>query len=39
MTYSGMNVCIVALIAISVLMTGCFSNGRKTTGDEQFFFT
>ncbi|MBZ0107175.1 MAG: DUF799 domain-containing protein [Candidatus Scalindua rubra] len=37
MTYSGMNVCIVALIAISVLMTGCFSNGRKTTGDEQFF--
>lgn len=37
MFYSTMNACIVALIAISLLLTGCSGNNRKTTGDEPFF--
>lgn len=37
MHYSRMKVCIVALIAVSFLVTGCSSHRRKTTGDEPFF--
>ncbi len=36
-SYPRMRVCIVAIIAISFLVTGCSSNNRKTTGEEPFF--
>lgn len=37
MNYSRINVCIIVLVTILLLVTGCSSYKRRTTGEEPFF--